>query len=515
MSNMVVRTNIFALNAHRNMKNVGLSQRMASNRLSSGYRINSAADDAAGLAISETMRAQIRGLDQASRNAQDGQAMLLTTEGGLDEIGNMLQRTRELLVQAANDTNTQDQRTMIEQEINQLSQEIASMQNRVEFNTNRVLAMGPSMSTDVLRDTGLLQGDNLVVSEAFDAINHQRSLILEAREQLSALNSLSSPGQLSARMESLLDRAFSALQINGVTVGSQAVGGSHFHSGFSIDHTNTFQVNQVANVGGEVNAATGRPEGGQYLGDVLAAISGVFNLGQSLGGTYGAADPAGGNGRMFTLAESVVWNPTVSGSGGVANLTQVIELLNTRMEMLDAAVATLNVIRNAMTEDTRNIYNGVNDFRNTASSGNNVAFFQVGANSGQGIQFDFEEVSRAVSSAASVVQLASIMVSNPTGGQGIGSGIDVSPLINMIQTSLDDINSVRANLGAVQNRMDYTMRSLDISSENLSDSESRVRNADMAREMMRFTMANVLQQASVSMLAQANQMPNNLLQLLR
>ena len=94
MSNMVVRTNVFALNAHRNMKNVGLEQGRASNRLASGYRINSAADDAAGLAISETMRAQIRGLDQASRNAQDGQAMLLTTEGGLEEIGNMLQRTR-------------------------------------------------------------------------------------------------------------------------------------------------------------------------------------------------------------------------------------------------------------------------------------------------------------------------------------------------------------------------------------------------------------------------------------
>ncbi|MCL2197573.1 MAG: flagellin, partial [Defluviitaleaceae bacterium] len=96
------------------MKNVGMDQSRASNRLSSGFRINSAADDAAGLAISENMRAQIRGLDQASRNAQDGQSMLLTTEGGLEEIGNMLQRTRELLVQAANDTNTQDQRNLIQ-----------------------------------------------------------------------------------------------------------------------------------------------------------------------------------------------------------------------------------------------------------------------------------------------------------------------------------------------------------------------------------------------------------------
>jgi flagellin len=111
--------------------------------------------------------------------------------------------------------------------------------------------------------------------------------------------------------------------------------------------------------------------------------------------------------------------------------------------------------------------------------------------------------------------MVATLISNPDAGSGIGRGISVTPLINQIQSSLDDVNSVRANLGAIQNRMDFTMRSLDISSENLQDSESRVRNADVAREMMRFTMANVLQQAAVSMLSQANQMPNNLLQLLR
>ena len=121
---------------------------------------------------------------------------------------------------------------------------------------------------------------------------------------------------------------------------------------------------------------------------------------------------------------------------------------------------------------------------------------------------------------SAVVNITSILVASPGTGGGVGRGIvgrgiEVSPLIAQIQSSLDDVNTVRANLGAVQNRIDYTMRSLDISSENLSDSESRVRNADMAREMMRFTMANVLQQASVSMLSQANQLPNNLLQLLR
>jgi flagellin len=106
-------------------------------------------------------------------------------------------------------------------------------------------------------------------------------------------------------------------------------------------------------------------------------------------------------------------------------------------------------------------------------------------------------------------------MSAPSAGSGIGNGVRISPFINALDSAIDDISSVRANLGAVQNRMDFTMRSLDISSENLQDSESRVRNADVAREMMRFTMSNVLQQAAVSMLSQANQMPQNLLQLLR
>ena len=287
MSNMVVRTNVFSLNAHRNMKNVGLEQSRASNRLASGYRINTAADDAAGLAISETMRAQIRGLDQASRNAQDAQALIQTTEGGMQEITNMLQRVRELTVQASNDTNVSVNIQQIAYEVNQLATEIQSMQGRVEFNTRAVLSL----------------------------------------------------------------------------------------------------------------------------------------------------------------------------SAGSSNLA-----------------------------------------------------FQIGANENQLLQHDFSSISSAISSAISVVSSLGIVMSNAS---GVVNGSDMSSAIEVIQEQLDNIAAERAQLGALVNRLDYTMRSLDISSENLSDSESRVRNADVAREMMRFTMANVLQQASVSMLSQANQMPNNLLQLLR
>ncbi|MCL2618508.1 MAG: flagellin, partial [Defluviitaleaceae bacterium] len=149
MSNMVVRTNIMALNSHRNLGMVGVQQSRASSRLSSGFRINSAADDAAGLGISEKMRAQIRGLDQASRNGQDGISLIQTAEGAMSTINEMVTRIRELVVQAANDTNAHDQlnsatwsqsdRTRIQDEINQLMAEIDATTKRVEFNTRTLL----------------------------------------------------------------------------------------------------------------------------------------------------------------------------------------------------------------------------------------------------------------------------------------------------------------------------------------------------------------------------------------
>jgi flagellin len=199
------------------------------------------------------------------------------------------------------------------------------------------------------------------------------------------------------------------------------------------------------------------------------------------------------------------------------NQATTLANLNTRLGQIDAAMTSLqtvsggNAIRTAF--DTN--FASVRSHVNANSEGNNIAFFQVGANASQGINFDFETVSRAVSGAGWTVSSLAPAMSAAADGGGVGSGVRITRLISALDASIDDVSRVRANLGAVQNRMDFTMRSLDISSENLQDSESRVRNADVAREMMRFTMSNVLQQAAVSMLSQANQMPQNLLQLLR
>ncbi|MCL2197519.1 MAG: flagellin, partial [Defluviitaleaceae bacterium] len=403
--------------------------------------INSAADDAAGLAISENMRAQIRGLDQASRNAQDGQSMLLTTEGGLEEIGNMLQRTRELLVQAANDTNTQDQRNLIQQEIGQLGREILSMQNRVEFNTNRVLAMGPMMTDTVLNTA--------------------------AKMDISANN-----------LSVLASQAEAARRDTQAAIDLLA------------------ELPSGATVTGAAKEAVAKAN----------QLQDLVNFGTVIKGT-------GLDGVASTLAYITdAVKITTTGNAGVQ-----LAAANERMGAIMSQIAKLETSRGGsiMRGAFNTAQTQVRTFVNASSSGNNVAFFQVGANASQGINFDFETVSRAVAGAGWTVSMLSSVTAAPGAGSGIGNGVRLSPYVAALDASINDVSSVRANLGAVQNRMDFTMRSLDISSENLQDSESRVRNADVAREMMRFTMSNVLQQASVSMLSQANQMPQNLLQLLR
>ena len=407
MANMVVRTNIFALNAHRNMKNVGAEQQRASNRLASGFRINSAADDAAGLAISESMRAQIRGLDQASRNAQDGQALINTAEGGMQEIQNMLQRIRELTVQAANDTNTDLNRMQILAEVNQLMDEIDDMANRVEFNG------------------------------------------------MTLLN-----GELSVRLQSAIDNLDNNIGMLAEFIANQQVGdGAMTNAGAA---TGTWVV---------INEA--------WLVS-LALAAGVDTI-------------------AFTTATAQAdWLARHIGATDSASV--IADLAAADIDDLDSALVARGLLGR---------------LRTVAGSELN---FQVGANSNQLMNVGIGDIRLRTDAGTATGGLGLAMSSWLAGYQSafIGSSaIEISNMIQFIDEGLNFISDERAALGAVSNRLDFTSRSLDISSENLSDAESRVRNTDMAREMMRFTMSNVLQQAAVSMLAQASQLPNNLLQLLR
>jgi len=291
---MIINNNIPALNTHRQMGINQNAMQKSMEKLSSGLRINRAGDDAAGLAISEKMRGQIRGLDQASRNASDGISLIQTAEGALNETHSILQRMRELAVQSANDTNEGVDRSELQKEMNELIDEIDRIANNTEFNQKKLL------------------------------------------------------------------------------------------------------------------------------------------------------------------------NGTLSGSGNALN-------------------------------------------------------FQIGANSGQSIQLEISSMKSDAIGSDTTDTIASLKLSGVSGGitsGGIMSYTDATEAITTINDAIEDVSAERSKLGANQNRLEHTISNLDNSSENLSAAESRIRDVDMAKEMMEMTRANILSQASQSMLAQANQQPQSVLQLL-
>ena len=601
MANMVVRTNVFALNAHRNMKNVGAEQQRSSNRLASGFRINSAADDAAGLAISETMRAQIRGLDQASRNAQDGQALINTAEGGMQEIQNMMQRIRELTVQAANDTNAPVNREQIGLEINQLLDEIDSMANRVEFNGMTLLDGSFAKVGGVPGIPGLDPAAPFTAAEALDL----KSLLIDGNFALGDFKGgnwfhIAAPADITKGGFEWRDGVDDALAANVLNTAirnalAEMVGVSQalipadwtaatqvqkdafndaMHgavagwlatvSGYDVDGDgetfnsaigNAAVQNAIMAVIGNIDvssivqreaAAVAPPNLFKVVGNELVVNTDVW----ALFGTNQDAAKAAGIGALHTfLAQN-----TVLLIGDEATIDKHMVWINAvaqAFKLGDAGTAVAGAWGDLQAFLAERVFDGptlntaglseagvafrdsLNAFVNAAMSRYLVdapgvrgegLWFQIGANSGQGMIANVADMrlrDRPGGTALTGDSLGGSINEFLTTWEAVfkQGGEDISNLITKIDTSLENglrfVSDARAALGAMSNRLDFTSRSLDISSENLSDAESRVRNTDMAREMMRFTMSNVLQQAAVSMLAQANQLPNNLLQLLR
>ncbi|MFV9510524.1 flagellin [Tepidibacillus sp. LV47] len=380
---MRINHNIAALNTYRQLSNNNVNTQKSLEKLSSGLRINRAGDDAAGLAISEKMRAQIRGLEMASKNAQDGISLIQTAEGALNEVHSILQRMRELAVQAANDTNTNKDRFELQKEANQLAEEITRIGNNTEFNTMKLL-------------------DGNLTSIFHIGANEGQNLSLEIGDM---------------RAEALSVVAASAVMTYDIT-GTNAT---------TITPTNLDNL-----------------KGGAYTAEVAA--NGTVTLKDEAGNTVASATLADA-GTSVTLSITNA-NYLVDGT------TQVDLTIDIKDTDTTTAVAT-----------------------NAGSISINVL------EKGEGI---------------------SIMTSN-----------DASSAITKIQTALDRVSAERSKLGAVQNRLEHTINNLGTASENLTAAESRIRDVDMAKEMMEFTKNNILQQAAQAMLAQANQLPQGVLQLLR
>jgi flagellin len=411
---MVVANNIQALNSHRNLKAVGTKQEKASARLSSGYRINSAADDAAGLAISEKMRAQIRGLTMASKNSQDAISLIQTAEGGMQEIDNMIQRIRELVVYAANDTQEHNgvgtgDRQKIQDEINQLVAEIDSMAERVEFNKKKVI-----------------NGDYADARTMFQAaVTRKASATVRYAEAKGAYTRASS----SATSVKSKVAGYSSAYTSKITAYSAAIatGGNVASAKFAMESAGTSYISAMEK----------------------------YNSLMSQAAIYSATAKTA---FVALSAASTAWSQW----------------------------STLA----------------------TAQTGTAGLYIQVGPNAGQGLQIAIGKVKSDILGIGDGNGLAEIDVRK-------SSGSEITGLLENLDIALSYVTTERSRLGAAQNRLEYTINSLDVSAENLTSAESRVRDADMAKEMMNLTQANILQQAAVAMLAQANQSPQSILQLLQ
>ncbi|AZV45268.1 hypothetical protein BAOM_4690 [Peribacillus asahii] len=389
---MIINHNITALNTHRQLSSASNAQSKSMEKLASGLRINKAGDDAAGLAISEKMRGQIRGLEMGSKNAQDGISLIQTAEGALNETHSILQRMREIAVQSSNDSNTDGDRQELQKEMDQLIEEIDRIGNTTEFNTKKLIDGSKSGVTEQL---GNVTFDNQGDSALFTT----------------------------------------------VVASTAAVAGT---PGTEADETINVKITDY-----DATADTYSFEWTTQDGQT-AAVTGVA----AAGGAQTIATADGSYSLTF-------------GAIGVEDIGK---------------------------EATFTSRASVEEYANNSLS------FQIGANSSQTMNVDINDM-----------RAAALNVDNID----VSSAASAESSISAINKAIEDVSAQRSKLGAFQNRLEHTINNLGTSQENLTAAESRIRDVDMAKEMMEQTKNSILSQAAQAMLAQANQQPQGVLQLLR
>ncbi|MFB4165219.1 flagellin [Alteribacillus sp. JSM 102045] len=586
---MIINNNIPAMNTHRQM---GINQQANQNsmeKLSSGLRINKAGDDAAGLAISEKMRAQINGLDQASRNSQDGISMIQTAEGALSETHSILQRMRELATQASNDTNVDVDRDEIQKEMNELTSEINRIGNTTEFNTQEILKGDGGSSLD---STGLVDGGKLQGGEDVDYTQAtQTTTITGAADHADDgiewdLNGVSiditfdgEEGNLADADETaefLRTRLQEEIDNNDVLNGNYEVTGTgdevtvtatedgEFKGSAGTIGTETVtdtNGNTFGATAGGADSGTTTPaiaastavdfadlEGGDAA-ETDANIEALVGTGMTINGEqiefYNANDGEySGEATGVNISDALV--PTAA-SGKVDQLvTSIAEQVGGDIEGVelkagDGAMQYFDEDGNAQTASTTHL---VIEASTAGESGNDLeisdggvkedfsASFQIGANQGQSLTVDINDMranALGISGTTAGGEVDGVEdaaftenrnVTDGTNSTNVEYALDVSThdsaaaAQTVINNAIESVSAERSSLGASQNRLEHTISNLDNSAENLSAAESRIRDVDMAAEMMEMTRSNILSQASQSMLAQANQQPQSVLQLL-
>ena len=541
---MIVQHNMTAMNTNRQLGVASKQLTSSTEKLSSGYRINRAADDAAGLAISEKMRSQIRGLNQASSNAQDGISLIQTAEGALQESHSILQRMRELVVQAANGTETDDDRGNIQDEVSQLQSELDRISTDTEFNTMKLLDGSLDGSADVT-SAGPKFGIYSTALQAFITSDVKTVKVIAASTATSGgesaiwnddgteltLNLAASTTYTQAEIDDLIKNAkqedssasnapaeVKVVFNNGVL--TSATEGQKIEAKETVVGTKAATANAVAlaATGGFVGADKISIKSNKYGNDCNVKITVKFD---AVAGEEKAAVADGGaavydsNGSLKTTASY-----TLSLSTGVEYTESDIEkYLAAAGFSADVTFSgenpdepnTLFVVTPADVDGVEIQLEGGTGLGDTdaflgqknydVQSGGEGVTLQVGANSGQTISFG-------------IGNMGSVSLGVDSTKVDASTQDKASDSIECIDDAIGTVSKQRSLLGAIQNRLEHTISNLDNTSENLQSAESSIRDVDMAEEMVTYSKYNIIQQAAQSMLAQANQSNQGVLNLL-
>ena len=574
---MIINHNLGAMNALSALNQNSNALNSALEKLSTGKKINSAADNASGYAISQKMQAQINGLDQSSQNAQDGISMIQTASGALNETTSILQNMRQLAVQASNSTTTQSDRSDLQLQFNQLASQINNIGNTTQFNTQDLLK-GNGQSN--LATTGYVQASTLGAGTAGAAaymtqasqvdtisagaaandtyqvdLNGQNLTVHFAANSSSYSNDqvynisgndayVNLPTSASTATETGTDIANALTQIINAN--------STLKGNYTATADNTGKVTITAVAGGQFDGAAGNTVAAQVSGTGIAmSPAPVVTAGTNVAATQAS------NMIDFTGANSASSISALAGKGFTVN-GQEIQFYDANNGPYTGSAIAVNI--SGVTTDTglvSNIVsqvgsqiNGVTLSAGTSGNagklvltatqggvaGNSISYsdggvnqsfqatFQIGANTGQTMTVNINDMRAealgVTGSAGSQGFSQTNNVNDGTNNANVEAALDITSTtnadqsINVIDNAIQTVTTEQANLGAVQNRLQSTINNLGTSQQNLTTAQSGITDVNMAQEMSQFTQDNVLQQAAVSMLAQANQQPQLVLKLL-
>ncbi|WP_111643281.1 flagellin N-terminal helical domain-containing protein [Marinimicrobium alkaliphilum] len=570
---LVINTNVASLNAQRQLMQSGNALDQATERLSSGNRINSAKDDAAGLAISNRMTSQIRGLDQAIRNANDGISMIQTAEGALQEATNILQRMRELSIQSANGIYSNDDRQRLDSEVQQLKVELDRLANDTTFNGQKLL--DGSLSNALLQ-VGSEQGQTIGVSvESFNTRSlggTTGDLVGEESTGIAALNAfaggagttlvindvnisdLSGAGSVNDAMKiinaDLKDTGIEASTIVQATASGVGDGVLRGTDTFDIvvtdgdDNTQSYQIggtNSMEELVAKINADTSIEASLDNRGRLVLSAEGVETI-----AVTDASDATGFGTAAVTTQFSLVLNDTTgqgraitveNDAGTAAGFADLgIDRNDSNGNLVGVAVGgaagTLNegdllingvavgetTLTTTVGDNAEALAKSINDISSQTGVVANVSAANellLRSATGDQISIKFAE------NATNVGTQTGLQERNALDGIGSVASLDISTFngaqkaIGILDNAIDQVGQARADLGAINNRLDFTVSNLANISEKTSAARSRITDADFAAETAELSRSQVLQQAASAMLAQANARPQQVLQLLQ